>query len=258
MVLASGQLPALLCLDKRASDEFGIFPRAAKAADKDFRGKPGGAGFFAVENKNQQCWPSEVAAMYKRYPFFPASARVETVVRPRTWRRAVIRLIQACAALLLLSRPAWADPSKYFAIEVIDANTGRGVPLVELRTNNDIRFYTDSAGLVAFNEPGLMDRDVFFFISSQGYEFPADGFGMRGKALYTPPGGSARIEIKRINIAERLYRITGQGIYRDTVLLGRKAPIDEPVLNGRVLGQDSTLNAIYQGTLYWFLGRHKP
>ncbi|MCC6679392.1 MAG: hypothetical protein IT445_00670 [Phycisphaeraceae bacterium] len=141
-----------------------------------------------------------------------------------------------------------------FAIEVVDAQTGRGVPLVELRTTNEIRCYSDSAGLVAFDEPGLMDRDVFFFVSSDGYEFPADGFGMRGQRLHTTPGGSAQLQLQRLNVAERLYRVTGQGIYRDSVLLGRAAPIEQPLLNARVMGQDSVFNVIYQGKLYWFWG----
>ncbi len=143
---------------------------------------------------------------------------------------------------------------KPFAIEVVDAVTGRGVPLVELRTVDEVRYFTDSAGLVAFNEPGLMDREVYFHISSHGYEFPKDGFGFRGKALRTTPGGKARVEIKRVNIAERLYRVTGQGIYRDSVLLGVKPPTEEPVLNAQVLGQDSVLSAIYRGRIHWFWG----
>lgn len=154
---------------------------------------------------------------------------------------------------LALSSSAAAQ-TKPFAVEVVDADTGRGVPLVELKTVNHVQFYTDSAGLVAFNEPGLMNRDVYFHIFSHGYDIPADGFGNRGKALKTVPGGSATIKIKRKNIAERLYRVTGEGIYRDTVLLGRTAPIEQPLLNGRVLGQDSILTTIYQGKLYWFWG----
>jgi hypothetical protein len=67
-------------------------------------------------------------------------------------------------------------------------------------------------------------------------------------------GGSAKLKIKRLNIAERLYRITGQGIYRDTVLLGRKPPIEQPLLNAEVTGQDGILNAIYKGKLYWLYG----
>jgi len=68
---------------------------------------------------------------------------------------------------------AQAAPSDYCKIVVRDAETGRGVPLVELRTTNELIFYTDSNGIVAFNEPGLMDRDVYFQIASPGYQ----GFG---------------------------------------------------------------------------------
>ena len=85
-------------------------------------------------------------------------------------------------------------------------------------------------------------------------KYPKDGFGYRGKALEISPGGSARITIKRLNIAERLYRVTGAGIYRDSVLTGDPIPIREPVLNGQVLGQDSVLNALFQGKIYWFWG----
>ncbi len=142
----------------------------------------------------------------------------------------------------------------YFGIEVVDDQTLRGVPLVELETTSGARYYTDSNGLVAFYEPGLMDQSVWFAISAPGYEFPADGFGLRGARLQTQPGVITRLKIKRLNLAERLYRITGQGIYRDTVLLGRKPPIAHPLLNAFVTGQDSVLNAIYRGKLYWFFG----
>ncbi|HEX7011049.1 MAG TPA: hypothetical protein VF184_13785 [Phycisphaeraceae bacterium] len=153
--------------------------------------------------------------------------------------------------LLATSATAQVTP---FAIEVVDAQTGRGVPMVELRTVNGIRLFTDSAGLVAFDEPGLMDRDVFFHVSSHGYEFPADGFGFRGKALHTTPGGQARLQVHRLNIAQRLYRITGQGIYRDSLRLGRSVPIEQPALNGRVLGQDSTQAVVYRDRIYWLWG----
>ncbi len=150
--------------------------------------------------------------------------------------------------------PSTNEASRYFAIEVVDEQTGRGAPMVELQTTNSVSYYTDSNGLIAFYEPGLMGRKVYFEISAHGYEYPADGFGIRGVALDTKPGRGARLEIKRLNIAERLYRITGQGIYRDTILLGRKAPIPEPLLNGEVIGQDSVLTALYNGKLYWFYG----
>jgi hypothetical protein len=155
------------------------------------------------------------------------------------------------AAALLINTQAAARP---FAINVVDEDTGRGVPLVELRTVNGIRLVTDSNGVAAFSEPGLMGRDVFFFVSSHGYEFPKDGFGYCGKALRATTGGSATLKIKRLNIAERLYRVTGGGIYADSVLAGIKVPIKEPALNGQVLGSDSVLNAVYRGKLYWFWG----
>ena len=154
------------------------------------------------------------------------------------------------ATLLMGAAPAEAP----FAITVIDAETGRGVPLVELRTVHGVRFFTDSNGVAAFHEPGLMGLDVFFFVRSHGYDFPTDGFGQQGKALHVTPGGTAKLTVKRINLAERLYRVTGGGIYRDSVLLGMKTPLREPLLNAQVLGSDSVLNAVYRDKVYWFWG----
>jgi hypothetical protein len=147
-----------------------------------------------------------------------------------------------------------AAPGNYFRIRVIDEATARGVPLVELKTVHGVSYWTDSAGVVAFNEPGLMNTGVFFGVSSHGYEFAADGFGIRGARVQTVPGGSATLKIKRLNLAERLYRITGGGIYRDSVLLGENVPIEQPLLNAQVLGQDSVMNAVFRGRMYWFWG----
>ena len=169
---------------------------------------------------------------------------------PHVWRVAFLLVMAAvCRAA-----PAAPKAGQYFAIEVVDEQTGRGVPMVELQTTSGARYYTDSNGLVAFYEPGLMDSKVFFGVASHGYEFPADGFGIRGVTLETKSGGRARLKIKRFNIAERLYRITGHGIYRDTVLLGRKPPIEKPLINAQVTGQDGILTAVYGGKLYWFYG----
>src|SRR3954471_13681160 len=59
--------------------------------------------------------------------------------------------------------------SAYKEIQVVDDQTGRGVPLVELETVNHLRYMTDSAGRVAFFEPGLMNQAVFFYVRSHGY-----------------------------------------------------------------------------------------
>jgi hypothetical protein len=154
----------------------------------------------------------------------------------------------------LLCGSAQASDPRPFRIEVVDDETGRGIPLVELRTTGQIRYVTDSKGVVAFDEPGLVGLKVFFHVKSHGYEFPKDGFGNRGVALETRPGGSATIRIKRLNIARRIYRVTGGGIYRDTVLTGGESPIAQPVLNGQVLGQDSVVTALFGGKIRWFWG----
>jgi hypothetical protein len=162
-------------------------------------------------------------------------------------------MIPILCTLLLAADPA-AGSASPLGIEVVDEATGRGVPLVELTTTSGIAYVTDSAGRVAFDEPGLLDQRVFFSVKSHGYEFKADGFGIRGVALNVEPGGSAQLKIKRLNIAERLYRVTGQGIYRDTVLLGKEPPIRQPLLNGQVTGCDSVVTGIYRGKLHWFWG----
>ncbi len=137
---------------------------------------------------------------------------------------------------------------------MIDDETSRGVPLVELQTVNNIRLFTDSNGVVAFDEPGLDGQRVFFHVKSHGYEFPKDGVGFRGQALDVKPGGKATVKIRRLNLAQRLYRVTGEGIYRDTVLVGEKTPVKEPLLNGQVFGSDSVVSAFYRGKIHWFWG----
>ena len=96
---------------------------------------------------------------------------------------------------------------RVFRIQVVDAETGRGVPLVELKTVSQIRYITDSNGVAAFDEPGLFNRKVFFFITSHGYEAAKDGFGYRGQALEVTEGGTLDRD-RRLNIAQRLYRVT--------------------------------------------------
>ena len=152
------------------------------------------------------------------------------------------------------SLPVQAAPQDGFGLRVLDAETGRGVPLVELKTVSDEVFVTDSNGFAAINEPALMNQKVYFAVKSHGYEVDADGFGYRGQAFQVKAGGRGEIKIKRLNLAERLYRITGAGIYRDSVLLGEKVPLANRVLNGGVVGQDTVMATPYKGKIYWFWG----
>ncbi|HEV8607017.1 MAG TPA: hypothetical protein VGQ99_16875 [Tepidisphaeraceae bacterium] len=146
------------------------------------------------------------------------------------------------------------QPPKYFKIQILDDQTNRGVPLVELTTTADVTYITDSNGLIALEDPALINQKVFFHIKSHGYEYPKDGFGFRGARLDITEGGSATLKIKRTNIAERLYRITGEGIYRDSILLGEKTPLKNPLLNAQVTGQDSVMAIPYRNKIYWFYG----
>jgi hypothetical protein len=167
----------------------------------------------------------------------------------------MIRFAILAAALVgaAAARPAPA-PSPYFKITVVDEDTGRGVPLVELKTVNNLLFVTDSNGIVAFQEPGLMDQEVYFHVAGHGYERAKDFLGNRGVRLKPRAGGHAIVGLKRLNVAERLYRVTGQGIYRDSLLVGHPVPLRRPAINGLVMGQDTVVAVPYRGKIYWFWG----
>jgi hypothetical protein len=158
------------------------------------------------------------------------------------------------ACLFFILTAATMAEDKPFGVQIVDEATGRGVPLVELETMDNQLYITDSAGRVAFREPGQMGIPVWFSMRSHGYELPTDGFGMTGQRFTTQPGGRAIMKIKRLNIAERLCRLTGQGIYRDSVLLGEKVPLAEPLTNGGVVGLDSVQSVVYRGRIFWLWG----
>ena len=173
------------------------------------------------------------------------------MIRPAFTTIAALALTFAAAATA--EEPSAKNP--WFEIQVVDAATGRGVPLVELKTVNHLSFLTDNAGRIAFQEPGLMDREVFFHVRSHGYEMPKDGFGIAGARVTPKASGRAEIKLPRLNIAERLYRVTGEGLYRDSQLLGKQdIPLARPQINGGVLGQDSVQVAVYRGAIHWFWG----
>ncbi len=145
----------------------------------------------------------------------------------------------------LLAGPV-PDRTRLFQIKVVDGKTQRGVPMVEM-TAGHRRHVTDSNGLVAIGEPSLLGAVNTFTLGSHGY---------RSKSVELEPkaGGATTIALERINIAERLYRVTGQGIYRESLLLGLPAPLARPALNAGVSGQDTTQTAVWKGKLFWIWG----
>ena len=174
---------------------------------------------------------------------------MNTFLSARVWRALPFLTLTAVAASC-----SHAAPADYFRIRVVDQDTGRGVPLVQLKTTSEIKYYTDSNGVVAVGDPEFLGQKVYFSVKSDGYEVPADGFGNRGQALDVRAGGNAEIKIKRTQIAQRLYRITGAGIYTDSVLTGVPIPIEKPTINGLVTGQDTVEAVPYQGKLFWLWG----
>jgi len=146
-------------------------------------------------------------------------------------------------------------PNHYFSLQFVDSVTGRGVPLVEIETMNRGHYISDSAGRIAIR-PGAVGSDTLFFsVRSHGYEMPDKEKKLQG-IIVTPEAGKAQIvELSRINIAERLYRETGEGIYRDSQLIAANTPLPyEASPKGGVFGQDSVVNMIYKSRLYWFWG----
>lgn len=154
------------------------------------------------------------------------------------------RLLLLVAALFF-GRPALAND--YFTIRVVDSQTGRGVPLVELFPQGGTPLVSDSNGIVAFDQAGLMGQNVFVNFRSYGYS-------NTGQTLQPIAGESVEIEVDRLNRAERLYRVTGTGIYRDSVFVGASTPIAQPLLNANVKGQDSVQAVVYKDQIYWFWG----
>src|SRR5436190_11912609 len=156
-------------------------------------------------------------------------------------------MIRSFLLLIFLALPAGLASAEIYTIKVVDAITGRGVPLVELTPQGGSTFVTDSNGIVAFNQSGSMNQDVPFGFRSYGYSD-------LGQTLHPTNSGSVQVAINRNNRAERLYRITGTGIYQDSVTAGASVPISQPLLNANVKGQDSVQTAIYNGQIYWFWG----
>ena len=186
-------------------------------------------------------------------PVLPAGAAfagLETAVSSRAWHaRSLLLWVCLSAGCALLPQP-----QGIFRISIIDAKTGRGIPAVELRTTDSRSFFSDSAGTIALREPDLTNQMVYFHILSFGYQYKQDRFGRRGTVLRVEPGQSVRLKMTRENLAERLYRVTGSGIYRDSLLLGDPVP-DSPPLTGTIpAGMDSVLTTAYRGKLFWIWG----
>ena len=164
----------------------------------------------------------------------------------------VLTTVVVALVAVAVSATATAQERGAFAeLLVVDAATGRGVPMVELTTVHRVRFVSDNAGRIALADPDLLGRRVHFTVNGHGYGVPADGFGFRGVRVVPRVGEPVRIEVQRNNVAERLCRLTGEGRWRDSSLLGHAAPLPD---TGRIAGQDSIQAALYRGRVMCLWG----
>jgi hypothetical protein len=137
--------------------------------------------------------------------------------------------------------------SECMAIRVVDPANHRGVPLVDLSAFGE-HHWSDSQGIIAYCNPDHVGESISFTFASHGYDLAA---GAATVQIATTKGGAASVDLKRTIIAERLYRIVGAGIYRDSVLLGLETPLASPTMVAQVMGSDTASVALYQGKIFW-------
>jgi hypothetical protein len=162
------------------------------------------------------------------------------------WLRAKM-LWTFCFVGLPLSAVYGIEPCR---IEVVDKHNGWPVPLVMLRTTDELLFVTDNAGVIAIDAPELMDREVWFGVTSPGYERPKDGFGNAGVRLTPKAGETLRVEVNRTSIAKRLGRLTGGGIFAESQKCGERLDWRE----SGVFGCDTVQTALHRGKRFWLWG----
>ena len=151
----------------------------------------------------------------------------------------------------LMIRTSLAEENRGLCrITVLDKATDQPVPLVELRTTNQLRFVTDNAGVIAFDAVEFMNRETWFDVLGHGYEVPADGFGMRGIRIKPQPEMSITVKVERKNIAQRLGRLTGNGLFSESQKLGEFVDWKEST----IVGCDTVQMTEYRGRAFWNWG----
>ncbi|GEM_PF-467061 len=149
-------------------------------------------------------------------------------------------------AQTILVRDGLPGPQGTFGVTVLDPSTARGVPMIELHSG-DRRWVTDNAGRVAIFDPDVLETTAEVRVVAHGYTGEPS-------TIHFEPGGRLQLEVRRLLPAERLYRLTGVGMYRDSDLLGFAAPLAEPLLNAQVAGLDSSHSAVHDGRVFWLWG----
>lgn len=149
--------------------------------------------------------------------------------------------------LLLACSLSAAEPCR---VKVIDKDNKWPVPLVELRTTAEQRFVSDNAGVIALDAPDLMGRESWFTVIGHGYDVPKDGFGFRGVKLTPQPGKTLTLEVTRTNVAKRIGRLTGGGLFAESQKCGDERDWKE----SPIVGCDSVQTVVLNDHRVWLWG----
>lgn len=169
-----------------------------------------------------------------------------------TFSARIITLAHIC--LTFVGTSAVAEAKEWAGIHVVDSGNGKGIPLVELETTNAVRFVTDNNGMIAIDDPDLLDHETFFHVFGHGYEIKKDNFGIAGFRCTLKRGTILEVQLDRKCLAERMVRLTGSGMWRDSELLQKPIPLAKQPLNGKVVGQDSIQAVLYDGKVFCLWG----
>ena len=111
-----------------------------------------------------------------------------------------MRCIYCIVFVILIVTAACGSGTPYW-VRIVDAETGRGVPLVEFRSPNAVSFWTDSNGIATIDDPAFEGRNVAFLIRSDGYEFQEKLFcwtmANAGSRLTLPLSSSEGLKTRR-------------------------------------------------------------
>jgi hypothetical protein len=164
----------------------------------------------------------------------------------------MITLVQFCVAIACTI--VASEAKEWAGIQVVDSTNERGIPLVELETTNALRFVTDNNGMIAIDDPDLLDQETFFHVFGHGYEIKKDNFGISGFRCTLKRGTIIKVRLDRKCLAERMVRLTGSGLWHDSDLLQRRVPLANQPVNGKVVGQDSIQAVTYNGKVFCLWG----
>ncbi|EFC48129.1 predicted protein [Naegleria gruberi] len=162
--------------------------------------------------------------------------------------------------MMILFSSLWFGIVHALTLQFLDAETRRGIPMVMATSTNEVSYVSDSNGIVLILEPGYENQIIWLKVQCDGYQLvKSDEF--QGISLLYTDDESVKLLMKREQLAERLYRSTGEGIFRESFVahvdvpnVNRETIKERFLLNSKVTGQDSVMNAIYKGKYYWFYG----